>query len=150
MDRPDWKKPNCDESRFLTLCPINAQTERRRHAKARQSPGVSAVRQPFSIDEKSALAQQYDMELHQMIGYMRRVDAAYGTNSKGHKSMDPFAADGEPKWAIFGKKTPLFGFWGYYAWEHVLGVVFSSSFGSIFTLTDQRSLAKLLAAEVMM
>ena len=65
-----------------------------------------------------------------MVGYMRRLDGAYAPNSRNEKSMDPFAADGARKWKVNGSKTPLFGFWAYYAWEHVLGVVFSSSFGS--------------------
>ena len=90
------------------------------------------------------------MELHQMVGYMRRLDGAYAPSSRNEKSMDPFAADGERKWKVNGSKTPLFGFWAYYAWEHVLGVVFSSSFGSIFTVKDTRSLRRLMEAEVMM
>jgi hypothetical protein len=85
-----------------------------------------------------------------MVGYMRRLDGAYAPSPKGQKSMDPFAPDGASKWSVNGSKTPLFGFWAYYAWEHVLGVVFSSSFGSIFTVTDATSLQRLLAAEVMM
>jgi hypothetical protein len=125
-------------------------TEKRRVSKSKQSSQVSANSPPFAVHEKSALAQQYDLDLHQMVGYMRRLDGAYAPSPKGHKSMDPFAADGESKWKVNGSKTPFFGFWAYYAWEHVLGVVFSSSFGSIFTVTDATSLQRLLAAEVMM
>jgi len=105
---------------------------------------------PFEFHEKSALAQQYDMQLHQMVGYMRRLDGSYAPNAKGEKSMDPFAADGEWKWKVNGSKTPLFGFWAYYAWEHVLGVVFSSSFGSMFTVKDPNCQRRLMEAEVMM
>ena len=64
--------------------------------------------------------------------------------------MDPFAADGAGKWATNGSKTPLFGFWTYYAWDHVLGVAFSNAFGTIFTITNQKNLQQLMAAEVMM
>jgi hypothetical protein len=134
----------------VTFCPISQSTEKRRAAKARTSRGVSAASPSFSAEEKSALANQYDRELHQMVAYMRRLDGAYPPNSRGRKSMDPFAPDRAGKWATNGSRTPLFGFWTYYAWEHVLGVVFSSSFGSIFTVTDATSLQRLLTAEVMM
>jgi hypothetical protein len=109
-----------------------------------------AASPPFSIHEKSALAQQYDMELHQMVGYMRRLDGAYAPNSRNEKSMDPFAADGAKKWKVNGSKTPLFGFWAYYAWEHVISGLFSSAFGTIFKVTNQKSLKALLGAQVMM
>ncbi len=135
---------------FANVCPLSSATEKRRVSKSKQSTQVSAVSPPFSIEEKSALAHQYDLELHQMVGYMRRLDGAYAPNSGGHKSMDPFAPDGESKWTVSGSRTPMLGFWAYYAWEHVLGVVVSSSFGSIFTVTDAKSLRQLLAAEVMM
>ena len=153
MDRPDWQKPEPDGGRrYQCFCPISAVTEKRRVAKSKQSSQVSAESPPFSFEEQSALAHQYDLELHQMIGYMRRLDGAYAPNTKGEKCMDPFASDGESKWDVVNgsKIPPFFGFWAYYAWEHVLGVVFSSSFGSIFTVTDARGLKQLLAAEVMM
>ena len=152
MARPDWRKSgvNTDQCRYLTFCPLSKATEKRRASKARTSSGVSAESPPFSIDEKSALAQQYDRELHQMVAYMRRLDGAYPPNSKGRKCMDPFAADGANKWATNGSRTPLFGFWAYYAWEHVLGVAFSHAFGTIFTVTDRRSLRRLMGAKVMM
>ncbi len=150
LNRPDWIKSGNEAGQYLTFCPISTATEKRRSAKSKQSPGVSADSPPFTTEEKSALAHQYDIELHQMVAYMRRLDGAYPPNSRGQKSMDPFAPDGEKKWVTSGSKTPLFGFWAYYAWEHVLSVVFSSSFGTIFTVTDQKSLQRLLAAEVMM
>jgi hypothetical protein len=153
LDRPDWQKPGPDAGRrFQLFCPLSAVTEKRRVSKSKQSSQVSAVSPPFSIDEKSALAQQYDLELHQMVAYMRRLDGAYALSPQGEKCMDPFARDGESKWTVVNgsKIPPLFGFWGYYAWEHVLGVVFSSSFGSIFTVSDARGLKELMAAEVMM
>ena len=152
LDRPDWRQPGVIpfQSRYKTFCPISQATEKRRAAKARTSPGVSAESPPFTVEEKSALAHQYDRELHQMVAYMRRLDGAYPANSRGKKSMDPFAADGAGKWATNGSKTPLCGFWTYYAWEHVLGVAFSHAFGAIFTVTDPRSLRRLMEAEVMM
>ena len=152
MARPDWRKPGVKpyQCRYLTFCPLSKATEKRRASKARTSSGVSAESPPFSIDEKSALAQQYDRELHQMVAYMRRLDGAYPPNSRGRKCMDPFAPDGAGKWATNGSRTPLFGFWTYYAWEHVLGVAFSHAFGTIFTVTDRRSLRRLMGAEVMM
>ncbi len=127
LQRPAWLKLGTDTSRYLTFCPISKAAEKRRVSKCRQSSQVSADSPPFSVHEKSAFAQQYDIELHQMVGYMRRLDGAYAPSPKGQKSMDPFAPDGERKWAVNGSKTPLFGFWACYAWEHVLGVVFSSS-----------------------
>ena len=150
LQRPAWIIPGTENSRYLTFVPISRATEKRRGTKCRQSTQVLAASPPFSVDEKSALAQQYDMELHQMVGYMRRLDGAYAPSSRNEKSMDPFAADGAKKWKVNGSKIPLFGFWAYYAWEHVLGVVFSSSFGSIFTVKDTRSLRRLMEAEVMM
>ena len=150
LDRPDRFKPGTEKGRYVTFCPISAATEKRRAAKSRLSPGVSSTSPPFSRDEKSALALQYDLELHQMVAYMRRLDGAYPPDSRGRKSMNPFAPDGAGKWATSGSKTPLCGFWTYYAWEHVLSVVFSSAFGTIFTVSDPKSLKRLLTAEVMM
>ena len=154
MDRPDWIKPGPDAGRrFQIFCPLSAVTEKRRVSKSKQSSQVSADGPPGDlVGEESALAQQYDLELHQMVAYMRRLDGAYAPSPQGEKCMDPFAPDGESKWAVVNgsKIPPLFGFWAYYAWEHVLGVVFSSSFGPIFTVSDARGLKELMAAEVMM
>ena len=150
MDRPDWLKTGTAVSRYVTFCPISMTTEKRRPAKAKQTPGVSPICPTgVTADEKSALAHQYDMELHQMVAYMRRLDGALPPNSRGQKIMDPFAKDGEPKWCT-GSTTPLFGFWAYYAWEHVISGLFSSAFGTIFKVTNQKSLKALLGAQVMM
>jgi hypothetical protein len=150
MTRPDWRKPGTSVCRYATFCPINLTTEKRRPAKAKQTPGVSPI-SPTGVtaDEKSALAHQYDMELHQMVAYMRRLDGALPPNAKGQKVMDPFAPDGDSKWCT-GTTTPLFGFWAYYAWEHVLSGLLSSAFGTIFKVTNQRTLKALLGAQVMM
>jgi hypothetical protein len=148
LNRPAWRKPNSEEGRYLVLCPLSAATEKRRASKASQTPGMSAVN-AISRNEKSALFHQYDLELHQMIAYMRRLDGA-GKSSKGRKCMDPFAPDGAEKWSTFGGKIPLFGYWAYVAWENVFCPVFSKSFGQIVSVTDQRSLERLLGAEVMM
>ena len=64
--------------------------------------------------------------------------------------MDPFAPDGAEKWSASGSKTPLFGYWAYVAWENVFYPVFSKAFGQIVSVTDQRSLERLVGAEVMM
>ena len=64
--------------------------------------------------------------------------------------MDPFAPDGVSKRSTSGSRTPLFGFWAYYAWEHVMSDLFSSAFGIIFKVTNQKELWKLLDAKVMM
>jgi hypothetical protein len=73
----------------------------------------------------------HDMELHQMVAFIGRLDGVLPGNSKGQKIMDPFAKDGESKW-VTGTKTPLSGFWAYYAWEHVLSGLFTSAFGTSF------------------
>ena len=134
----------------MTFCPISSTTEKRRSAKAKQTPGVSPVSPTgVTFDEKSALVHQYDMELHQIVAYMRRLDGALPPNAKGQKSMDPFAPDGAAKWST-GTTTPLFGFWAYYAWEHALSGLLASAFGTIFKVTNQKSLKALLEAQVMM
>ena len=148
LNRPAWRKQNSEEGRYLVLCPLSAATEKRRASKANQTPGMSA-RSSISRNEKSALFHQYDLELHQMIAYMRRLDGAC-KNSKGRKCMNPFAPDGAEKWSTFGNKIPLFGYWAYVAWENVFCPVFSKSFGQIVSVTNQRSLERLLGAEVMM
>ena len=84
-----------------------------------------------------------------MVAYMRRLDGALPPNAKGQKSMDPFAPDGDSKWCT-GTTTPLFGFWAYYAWEHALSGLLASAFGTIFKVTNQKSLKVLLGAQVMM
>ena len=64
MDRPDWLKTGTAVSRYVTFCPISMTTEKRRPAKAKQTPGVSPICPTgVTADEKSALAHQYDMEL---------------------------------------------------------------------------------------
>jgi hypothetical protein len=151
LNRPAWRKPNSEDGRYLVLCPLSAATEKRRAPKASQTPGISPVSPSESTrSQKSALFHQYDLELHQMIAYMRRLDGAYSTNSKGKKCMDPFAPDGAEKWSTSGSKTPLFGYWAYVAWENVFYPVFSNAVGQIVSVTDQRSLERLLKAEVMM
>jgi hypothetical protein len=64
--------------------------------------------------------------------------------------MDLFAPDGAQEWVTSGSKTPLFGYWAFVAWENVFCPVFSKSFGQIVSVTDQKSLDRLVAAEVMM
>ena len=149
LDRPDWILPGSDKGRFATFCPISTATEKRRAAKAKTTPGVNSVSPEFTTDEKSALALQYDLELHQMVAYMRRLDGSAPPNSRGQKMMRPFAADGESKWTA-GSNRPLCGFWAYYAWDHVLSVLFSAAFGTIFSVKNEKTLRQLLNAEVMM
>jgi hypothetical protein len=150
MDRPDWRRPGTSVSRYVTFCPISLTSEKRRCAKAKQTPGVSPISLTgVTADEKSALFHQYDMELHQMVAYMRRLDGALPPNSKGQKIMDPFAKDGDSKWCT-GTTTLLFGFWSYYAWEHVMSGLLSSAYETIFKVTNQKSLKALLGAQVMM
>ena len=151
LNRPAWCTPGSGQGRYLIMCPLSVATEKRRGPKASNTPGITAERSSQStLKEKSALFHQYDMELHQMISYMRRLDGAYGVVSRGQKCMDPFAPDGASKWATAGSKTPLFGYWAYIAWENVFCPVFSKSFGQVVSVTDQGSLDRLLAAEVMM
>jgi hypothetical protein len=150
MARPDWRRPGTSVCRYVTFLPISSASEKRRPAKAKQTPGVSPTRpKDVTVEEKSALVHQYDLELHQMVAYMRRLDGAYPPNAKSQKCMDPFAPDGESKWCT-GSTTPLFGFWAYYAWEHALSGLLSSAFGTVFNVTNQTSLKALLGAQVMM
>ena len=147
--RPSWINQDTGKCRFLTVCPTSVAVEKMRPSKSRRTPGVSSVSPTFSITEKSALEHQYDLELHQMIAYMRRLDGALPPSPQG-KVMDPFAPDGASKWSTSGSRTPLFGFWAYYAWEHVFSDIFSTAFGSMFKVTNQMDLQQLLDAKVMM
>jgi hypothetical protein len=150
MERPSWINEDTGKSRWLTFCPTSVAVEKRRKFRSKQTPGVSSVSPTFAVTEKSALDHQYDMELHQMIAYMRRLDGKLPPNSRGQKVMDPFAPDGASKWCTSGSKTPLFGFWAYYAWDNVFSELFSSAFGRIFKVTNQMELRQLLDAKVMM
>ena len=96
------------------------------------------------------LETHYDAELHQMTGYMRRLDGAYGKIRGGNPCMDPFAPDGAAKWDIDANETALFGFWFFEAWDNVFSAFFSSIWGSIMQVISEARLDALLGAEVMM
>ncbi len=91
---------------FNTYCPVSEKAEATSCGKRKIAHSASGSER----DATSVLESRYDTELHQMTGYMRRLDGAYGTVKGGNAVLDPFAADGEPKWNIDPDKTPLFGF----------------------------------------
>ncbi len=143
MERDEWMLNGARI--FNTYCPVSEKAEAASCGKRKSAPSAS----DYERDDRSVLESHYDTELHQMTGYMRRLDGAYGM-VKGANCMDPFAADGEQKWSIDPEKTPLFGFWMYEAWEHVFAGIFSKMWGSVMQVTNQKGVDALLGAEVMM
>ncbi len=108
MERDEWMLNGARI--FNTYYPVSEKAEAAPCGKRKIAPSDSG----YERDATSVLESHYDTELHQMTGYMRRLDRAYGT-VKGGNGMDPFAADGEPKWNIDPDKTTLFGIWMYEA-----------------------------------
>jgi hypothetical protein len=100
---------------------------------------------------RSALEMQFDLELHLMTGYMRRLDGEGQTRRK-LKGMDPFATDGEVKFHFDGSLTPYVGFWFYVAWYNVIVplAVLQKTFGPILSVKDQDDLDELLDTTVAM
>ncbi len=77
--------------RSKRLSPI----ERKDLAKSKESEEGEGT----ETTPKSALELRYDWQLHQMVGYMRRVAGMKTTFVRKLPCMNPLAADGEPKYA---------------------------------------------------
>jgi hypothetical protein len=90
--------------------------------------------------ELSALEQQFDWPLHQMVAYMRRLDGALGRTIRGLKYMDPMAPDKEFKHAFDGSRTPYFGYWFYLAWYNVIVPSLQKTFGPVLNVMDMDDL----------
>ncbi len=79
---------------------------------------------------------------------MRSVDGVRQTLVKRLPCMNPLAADGEPKYATEGSRTPFFGFWAYVAWYNAIVPVLQKAFGDIVIVRDEEELDALLRATV--
>ena len=143
MEREEWMVDG--KMGFKTYCPVSEKAEAASRGK-RKAVAISVA----DRDARSVLETHFDDELHQMTGYMRRLDGAYGKVKGGNPVMDPFAPDGAAKWDIDPDKTELFGFWFYEAWDNVFSAFFSSIWGSIMQVISEVRLDALLKAEVMM
>ena len=147
MERGDWMDAD-GKCKYRVFCPVapTAAWRRLQAVDRRQSREQAKV----EAEDLSALELQYDRELHEMVGYMRRLDGEFGMTKKKMKFMDPFARDGESKWATDGSQTDFFGFWAYDAWYNVFAPVFSKIFGQVVNVSDKDDLQRLLQTEVMM
>jgi hypothetical protein len=150
MERKDWMQHG--QPKYKIFCPVSpAERLKRRPANERRNY-KDAVKEGDAGRESmplSALAQQYDWELHQMVGYMRRLDGSTQTIKKMPR-MDPLSPDGEPKHALDGSKTPYFGYWAYVAWYNVFVPALSKTFGPVLHVSDEEDMNTLLGATVMM
>ncbi len=99
--------------------------------------------------QHSALDMQFDLELHLMTGYMRRLDGE-GRTRRRLNCMDPFATDGEVKFHFDGSLTPYVGFRFYVAWYNVIVPVLQKTFGPILSVKDIDDLEELLDTTVAM
>jgi hypothetical protein len=150
MERKDWMQHG--QPKYKIFCPVSSAerfkrctaTERRNFREALKEGDASRESMPLS-----ALEQQYDWELHQMVGYMRRLDGSTQTIKKMPR-MDPLASDGEAKHALDGSKTPYFGYWTYVAWYNVFIPALYKTFGPVVNVLDEEDMNKLLGATVKM
>ena len=146
MEREEWMVEG--KMGFNTYCPVSVKAEAASCGKRAKPEAMISV--SYDRDARSVLETHYDAELHQMTGYMRRLDGAYGKVKGGRPVMEPFADDGAAKWDIDPDDTALFGFWFYEAWHNVFSLFFSSIWGSIMQVISEARLDALLGAEVMM
>ena len=153
LERPDWMGSD-GKPKFKVYCPVTAAERSKRLTASERRRSKSSERE---IDEdtgktsiRSALELQFDWPLHQMTGYMRRLDGAGGLTRKNNRCMDPLAADGLPKHAVDGSRTPFFGYWFYVAWYNVINPVLARTFGQVLNVRDKDDLDTLLGATVMM
>ncbi len=169
MDRPDWVKADFRKAGTLgtEYCPVTAAERLKRlSANERRSlmeqddeqqgeteyqsgGGTAKPKAKKEQMQRSALELQFDLELHLMTGYMRRLDGEGETRRK-LKRMDPFAADGEVKYHFEGSLTPYVGFWFYAAWYNVIGPVLQKTFGPVLSVNDKDDLEELLDTTVAM
>jgi hypothetical protein len=85
MERPAWLDDE-GKPKYKILCPVS-YTQRliRLSAGERKvAKNVDLTEDDKSVrSELSALEQQFDWPLHQMVGYMRRLDGACGKTLRG-------------------------------------------------------------------
>ena len=152
LERPAWLDED-GNPKYKTFCPVSSSQRFNRltasDKKVARFAG-SADERSANSSEKSALEQQFDWPLHQMVGYMRRLDGALGKTIRGLKYMDPMAPDKEPKHALDGSRTPYFGFWFFLAWYNVVVPSLEKTFGPVLNVLDSDDLDVLLEAKVMM
>ena len=152
MERNDWM--HGDTCKYKVYCPVQPAAARKRLSTGEDRHAVpeDEAENQQSNDQFSALELQFDWELHQMAGYMRRLDGEYGLTQGKVRCMDPLAPDGDSKWAINGSQTPFFGYWTYVAWYHVFAPVLSKVLGPVVNVADKDSedLNRLLGIQVMM
>ncbi len=153
MERKDWieenGKPFCK-----SFCPVSA-TEKSRHLKASERKSLSKDLQDSGEEdsestEKSTLELRYDWQLHQMVGYMCRLDEAKKSIWTRTQCMIPLARKGQPKFITDGSRNPFFGFWFYVGWYEVIVPVLQRMLGEVVNIKDEEELDKLLGATVMM
>jgi hypothetical protein len=152
MHRAEWMANG--KPKYTVFCPVTpAERLKRQSAPERRRSNSEAVddaeAEVCKTTLRSALELQFDWELHQMVGYMRRIDGE-GQTKKRTFRMDPFAPDGEPKYATDGRATGYFGYWFFVAWNNVLVPSLKSTFGNVLTVLDRDDLANLLGTTVMM
>ncbi len=165
MDRPDWVEADFRKA-GVEYCPVTAAerlkrlSANERRSQMDQDDGQSETEsqsgggkvKPEAKKEqmrRSALEMQFDLELHLMTGYMRRLDEE-GQTRRNLKRMDPFAADREVKFNFDGSLAPYVGFWFYVAWYNVIVPVLQKTFGPILSVKDQDDLDELLDTTVAM
>ena len=140
-----------DLCKFSHFCPVPPAVAAKKTTSGRRKSNTKSDASDEKVGQLSALEQQFDWELHQMVGYMLRLDGDYGVTSKdGFRFMDPLAPDGEPKFATNGSRTPFFGFWFFYAWDNVFAPSLVKTFGPVVKVTDKEDLDRLLSLDVMM
>ncbi len=98
----------------LSGCRVDADTlltrcfERSKRLKKFAKSKASEEGEGTDTAPRSALELRYDWQLHQMVGYMRRVDGVRKTLVQRLPCMNPLARDGEPDFATDGSRTPFF------------------------------------------
>lgn len=150
MERKNWMQNG--RPKYKIFCPVSSAERLKRCTATQRRNSKEAMKEGEASRESmplSALEQQYDWELHQMVGYMRRLDGSTETIKK-MKRMDPLAPDGEAKHALDGSKTPYFGYWTYIAWNNVFTPTLYKTFGPVVNVSDEEDMDKLLEATVNM
>jgi hypothetical protein len=152
MERRDWLD-DYGHPKYKTFCPVSYTQRLNRlpagDRRVAKSAGSSDERLAHT-SELSALEQQFDWPLHQMVAYMRRLDGALGRTIRDLNYMDPLAPDKEPKHALDGSRTPYFGYWFHLAWYNVIVPSLQKTFGTVLNVMDMDDLEDLLDAKVMM
>jgi hypothetical protein len=152
MERPAWLDAE-GKPKYKIFCPVTLSERVKRLSSVERRAATVTVRsaevKPDKSELRSALELQFDWALHQMVGYMRRLDGE-GKTKKGYKRMDPLAPDDEPKYATDGSRTPFFGYWFYIAWYNVIVPSLVRTFGPVVNVMDMEDLDALLEATVPM